>query len=40
MSEFKSLDSKDVRKREGEVEKYWQEIDLLNETFATIEDAE
>ncbi len=39
MAEFKSLDSKDVRKREGEVEKYWQEIDLLDETFKTREGA-
>ena len=40
MSEFKSLDSKDVRKREAATEKYWQEIDLLDKTFTTRKDAE
>ena len=40
MSEFKSLDSKNVREREAVLEKYWQDIDLLDETFKTREDAE
>ncbi len=40
MSEFKSLDTKQTRKREGEIEKYWQEIDLLDQTFKSRKDAE
>lgn len=40
MSEFKSLDTNQTRKREGEIEKYWQEIDLLDQTFKSREDAE
>ena len=40
MSEFKSLDSKKVRQREGEVEQYWKDLDLLEKTFTTRQDAE
>ena len=40
MSEFKSLNTNDTRSREADVEKYWQDIDLLDQTFKTREDAE
>ena len=40
MSEFKSLNTNDTKSREADVEKYWQEIDLLDQTFKTREDAE
>jgi len=39
MSKLKSLNINDTRAREAEVEKYWQEIDLLNETFKSRENA-
>ena len=38
MCKFEPVDSKDVRKREGAIEKYWSEIDLLDETFKTRSD--
>lgn len=39
MSEFKSLNTSDTKNREAEVEKYWKDIDILDETFKTREDA-
>ena len=39
MSKLKSLNINDTRAREAEVEKYWQDIDLLNETFKSRENA-
>ena len=40
MTEFKSLDTNKTRERESEVKNYWKEIDLLDQTFKTREDAE
>ena len=39
MSEFKSLKTNENKKREEELKNYWNEIDLLEETFKTREDA-
>lgn len=39
MSEFKSLKTNESKKREEELKNYWNEIDLLEETFKTREDA-
>ena len=40
MSEFKSLNTNDTKNREASIEEYWKEIDLLDQTFKTREDAE
>ena len=39
MTEFKSLKTNDTRAREASTQKYWEEIDLLDETFKTRQDA-
>ena len=40
MASFKSLDTKNTKQRELDLSKYWQEIDLLDKTFTTREDAD
>ena len=40
MGEFKPLNQTEVSKREKKIEDYWKDIDLLDQTFKTREDAE
>ncbi|MDD7305534.1 MAG: isoleucine--tRNA ligase [Peptoniphilaceae bacterium] len=40
MASFESLNTKNTKEREKETAKYWQEINLLQRTFDTREDAE
>ena len=37
---FEEVNSKDVRQREAKLKDYWNEIDLLEQTFKTREDAD
>lgn len=39
MTSFKSLDTKNTKKRELDISKYWSKIDLLDKTFKTRENA-
>lgn len=40
MASFKSLDTKNTKQRELDLSKYWADIDLLDKTFTTREDAD
>lgn len=40
MAEFKALDGKNVKEREAKLTQYWEDIDLLDLTFKTREDAD
>ena len=37
---FEEINSKNVREREAYIQKFWDEIDLLDKTFETRKDAE